>query len=132
MNLQIQTPISVFLDEEVVRVTARAENGSFCLLPRHIDFVASLVPGLLSFTPAGGGAARYVAVDEGILVKCGEDVLVSVWRTAGGTDLVELERAVAEDFRQRDEHERMARSALARLEAGALRRFAELEERQRG
>jgi F-type H+-transporting ATPase subunit epsilon len=132
MKLQILTPTDVFLEEEVAKVTAEAENGSFCLLPRHLDFVASLVPGLLAFAPAGGGDVRYVAADEGILVKCGDDVLVSVRRAAGGTDLELLERTVAEEFRQVDERERTARSAIARLEAGAIRRFAELGERGRG
>jgi F-type H+-transporting ATPase subunit epsilon len=132
MNLQVLTPTRVFLEEEVAKVTGQAENGSFCLLPRHIDFVASLVPSLLMFTPSGSGEPHYLAVDEGILVKCGDDVFVSVGRAAGGTDLSELERTVAEEFRQRDEHERNARSAIARLEAGAIRRFAELGERERG
>lgn len=128
MNLCVLTPTEVLLDREVGQVTAEAENGSFSLLPRHIDFVAALVPGLLSFREVDGRALRHVAVDEGILVKCGDDVLVSVRRAVVGTDLESLERTVADEFRQLDEHERGARSALARLEAGAIRRFAQLEE----
>lgn len=131
MRLQILTPGAPLLEEEVRQVTAEAENGSFSLLPRHIDFVASLVPSLLSFEPAEGDT-RYVAVDEGILVKCGDEVLVSVRRAVGGGGLGELERTVDEEFRRLDEHERTARSAVARLEAGAIRRFAELGEQERG
>ncbi len=126
MNLVLLTPTRTLVEVEVSRVTAEAENGSFCLLPRHIDFVAGLVPGLLSYIETGEETIRYAAIDEGILVKCGDDVLVSVRRASCGADLEALERTVAEEFRQLDEHERIARSAMARLEAGALRRFGQL------
>lgn len=132
MKLRVFTPTAVFLESQVDRVVATAENGSFCLLPRHIDFVASLVPSLLRFEESDGPGPRFVAIDEGVLVKCGEDVLVSTARAAGGTDLALLERTVSEEFRQHDESERSARSAIARLEAGALRWFAELGESEHG
>jgi len=126
MKLILLTPTRTLIEAEVTRVTAEAENGSFCLLPRHVDFVAGLVPGLLSFTEPEAESPRHVAVDEGILVKCGDEVLVSVRRASRGADLEDLERTVAEEFRQIDEHERSARSAMARLEAGALRRLGQL------
>lgn len=116
--------------DEVRKVTAEAENGSFTLLPRHIDFVAALVPSLLSCT--GDDGIRVFAVDEGILVKCGDDVFVAVRRAVGGGGLEALARTVGEEFEHLDEHERRARSAVARLEAGALRRFAELGARHHG
>ena len=47
---------------------AEADNGSFCLLPRHIDFATALAPGLLSFEEPGG-AESFLAVDSGVLVK---------------------------------------------------------------
>jgi len=132
MKLHVLTPgMMVLEDEEVRQITAEAGNGSFSLLPRHIDFVAALVPGLLSCV-APGGERRHFAVDEGILVKCGDDVLVAVRRAVGGADLESLERTVAEEFARLDEHERTARSAVARLEAGAIRRFAELGAREHG
>ena len=70
MKLKVVLPSGVLLDQEVVKVVAEAENGSFCLLPRHVDFVAALVPGILAFTPAQGDEA-FLATDEGVLVKCG-------------------------------------------------------------
>jgi hypothetical protein len=47
MKLTILLPGEVFLEAEAAKVIAEAGNGSFCLLPRHVDFVAALVPGLL-------------------------------------------------------------------------------------
>lgn len=128
MHLKVLLPTEVLVDEPVVRLVAEAENGFFCLLPRHIDFVAALVPGVLAFHDASG-AEHFAAVDEGTLVKCGADVLVSTWKGVLGTDLDRLRDIVDKTFLELDEHERKARTALARLEAGTLRGFLELQER---
>jgi F-type H+-transporting ATPase subunit epsilon len=126
MNLKVLLPDRVFLDEEAVKVVAEAENGSFCLLPRHIDFVAALVPGLLSYDDPKG-REQFLAIDEGMLVKCGLEILVSTRNAARGADLGKLKDVVSQQFRVLDERERLARSAAARLEAGLVRRLMELE-----
>ena len=127
MQLKVLLPTAVLVDEPVVKVIAEAENGSFCLLPRHVDFVAALVPGLLSFTTADG-VEEFLAVDEGILVKQGDDVRVSVINGVRGGALAELRALVTQQFERLDERERRARSALARMEADFVRRFIELRE----
>ena len=125
MKLQITTPIEVLLEEEVVQVTAEGPNGSFCLLPRHIDFVSLLAPGVLVFE-AEDGQESFVALDEGVLVKVGSEVLVSVLNAARSPDLGHLRQIVEEQFRELDEHERTVRTTLARLETDFVRRFLEL------
>jgi len=124
VRLKILLPAEMALDEETSKVTAEAENGSFTLLPRHIDFVAALVPGLLSYESAG--QEMFVAIDEGILVKRGDEVLVSVRGAVRGANLGQLRQTVEEQFKMLDERERKARSAVARIEAGVVRRFTEL------
>ena len=126
MNLKVLLPNEVLLEEDVVKIIAEAQNGHFCLLPRHVDFVAALVPGLLSFEDADG-REQFLAIDEGLLVKCGGEVLVSTRMAAQGGDLGQLRSVVEEQFQVLDERERMARSAAARLEAGLVRRFMEFE-----
>lgn len=126
MHLRLLLPTEVLVDARVEKIIAEAENGFFCLLPRHIDFVAALVPGILSFF-TGPEEERIAAIDEGILVKCGREVRISALGAVLGTDLDELEALVRERFIELDEHERKARSALARLEAGTLRAFRELQ-----
>lgn len=125
MRLRLLLPGEALLDEPVVKVIAEAEDGAFCLLPRHVDCVAVLVPGLLLYTTPTG-EERYLAVDTGTLVKCGPEVRVSVRRAVAGTDLSGLRATVEQEFKRLDEHERSARSALARLEASVVRRFVEL------
>ena len=126
MNLKVLLPAEVLVKEEVAKVTAEAHNGSFCLLPKHVDFVAALVPGILSFETAGGREA-FVAVDEGILVKCGEEVMVSTRNAMRGPDLGQLRRTVEERFKVLDDREKTARSAMVKIEAGFVRRFLEIQ-----
>jgi F-type H+-transporting ATPase subunit epsilon len=126
MNLKVLLPAEVLVQEDVAKVTAEAHNGSFCLLPKHVDFVAALVPGILSFETAGGREA-FVAVDEGILVKCGEEVMVSTRNAMRGPDLGQLRRTVEERFKVLDDREKTARSAMVKIEAGFVRRFLEIQ-----
>ncbi len=130
MRLKVLLPTLVLIDQPVSKVIAEAENGSFCLKPRHIDFVAALVPGLLAYTPEKGDEV-FLAVDEGTLIKCGDEVLVATRNAVRGRDLGQLRAAVEEQFRRLDESERAARGALVQLEAGIVRRFSELKETPR-
>lgn len=131
MRLRVMLPTEILVDEDVTKVIAEAQNGSFALLPRHVDFTAALVPGILEFEPAKG-QRQLVAIDEGILVKCGANVLVSTLNATRDHELSALRRAVVVRFRTLDEEQRSTRTSLARLEAGALRRFLELEDHMRG
>jgi F-type H+-transporting ATPase subunit epsilon len=127
MKLKVLLPSQILINEEALKISVEAENGSFTMLPRHIDFVAALVPGLLSFVDKDG-EERFLAVNEGILVKCGSEVLVSSRDAVIGPDLGELRRTVEQHFTEFDEHEKVARAAVARLEADLVRRFMELEQ----
>ena len=126
MKLKVLLPAEVLVQEEVAKVTAEAHNGSFCLLPKHVDFVAALVPGILSFQTAGGREA-FVALDEGILVKCGDEVMVSTRNAMRGPDLGQLRRTAEERFKVLDDREKTARSAMVKIEAGFVRRFLEIQ-----
>lgn len=125
MRLKILLPHEVFLDKKISKLIAEGENGYFCLKPRHIDFVSALVPGL--FMIAGEkGEEEFFALNEGILVKSGAQVLVSTQNAVAGPDLEGLKRAVDEDFRKTNEQEETARSIIAKLEVDTIRRFMEL------
>lgn len=130
MRLKVVLPTEILLDQPIAKLVAEAENGAFCILPRHIDFVAALVPGVLVYADADG-AERFIGIDEGTLVKCGEEVLVSLRNAVAGDHLEDLRGVVRRKFIELDERERSARSALARLEAGVVRRFVELQEQIR-
>ncbi len=126
MRLKVLLPTRVLIDQDVTKVTAEAENGSFCILPRHIDFVAALVPGILSFK--SNREEEFLAVDEGILVKCGKEVMVSTRKAVRGKNLGTLKQTVEEEFRILDEREKKTRSILAKLELDFARRIFQLRE----
>ena len=103
---------------------AEARGGSFGILPHRLDCVAALAPGILTYATEAKGDV-YVAVDEGVLVKIGAQVLVSVRYAVGGTDLGQLRQAVEKEFLSLDNREKSVRAAVAKLESGLIRRFAE-------
>ncbi len=125
MKLKVLLPAEVLLDEEVEKVTAEAENGFFTLLPRHVDFVAALVPGIFSYQTTGG-AEYFLALDEGILVKQGEQVYVSAARAMPGDNLDQLQDTVENELKVLDENEKKTRTVMSRLEADTLRRFTRM------
>ncbi len=126
MKLKVLLPTEILIDEEVVKVIAEAENGSFCLLSRHVDFVAAIIPGIFSFVTLEL-VEQFYAVDEGILIKCGQEVMLSTRNAVRGPDLGVLKKAVQKQFVELEDREKMSRSALARLEAGFIRRFMDIE-----
>lgn len=125
MRLEVITPMAVCVDRTVRRIVAEGPEGHFGMWPAHVDFVSELVPGIL-FYETEDGAERFVAVNSGTLVKCGDEVRVAVRGALEGDDLRELRARVEAEFRQHDEEERDARAAMARLEADMIRRFREL------
>src|SRR5664280_1529343 len=126
MMLKILLPAEILIKQEVKKIVAEAENGSFCLMPNHIDFVATLAPGIFTYEPAQGGQ-ELLAMDVGTLVKKGSNVLVSTRNAVRAPDLGKLKQVVVEKYDILDEREKMVRSASARLEASLIRRFVELK-----
>jgi F-type H+-transporting ATPase subunit epsilon len=126
MNLKVLVPYQVFAEKAgLSRLVAETRTGSFGILPHRLDCIAALAPGILTWeTPTDGEV--FVAVDEGVLVKTGADVVVSVRRAIGGTDLGALRQAVQREFLTLDAGEQSTRQAMARLESGLLLRLAGL------
>ena len=127
MTLKILLPFQRLLEVgEVTCIVAETKGGFFGLWPRRLDCVAHLVPGIITYGTRGQGE-HYVAVDEGVLVKTGQTVLVSVRHAVIGGDLGGLRQLVEEKFVEIDEHEREVRSILARMESNIVRQTRELQ-----
>jgi F-type H+-transporting ATPase subunit epsilon len=125
MNLKVLLPFHVFVEKTgVSRIVAETREGSFGLLPHRLDCVAALAPGILIYENEAEGEI-YVAVDEGVLIKTGPDVLVSVRNAIAGTDLSQLRESVEREFLNLDEREQTVRSMMAKIESGFIRRLAE-------
>jgi F-type H+-transporting ATPase subunit epsilon len=127
MNLKLLLPFRVFAERtDVLRIVAETRDACFGLLPRRLDCTAAIGPGILSYETEAEGEV-FVAVDEGVLVKAGPDVLVSVRRALSGSDLGQLRARVDKEFLTLSEQEQTVRTVMAKLEAGFLQRLASFQ-----
>jgi F-type H+-transporting ATPase subunit epsilon len=123
MTLKVLLPYKVFAEtHQVKRIVAMTHEGAFGILPNRLDCVAALSAGILVFE-AEGAEETYLAVDEGVLVKTGLDVRVSVRNAMSGMGLDALRAAVEKEFMQLDEQERSLRSVLTKMESGFIQRL---------
>ncbi|HSM58033.1 MAG TPA: F0F1 ATP synthase subunit epsilon [Candidatus Sulfomarinibacteraceae bacterium] len=131
MWLKILLPWQVLVDEAVAQVTVEAADGALSLRPRHVDYVTLLVPGILSYRrtdgASGRGSEQFAAVDRGILVKRGGEVLISARDGVLGDALEELEEMVATTFQDRVVREQQLQATLARLNSDFIRRLVEMD-----
>jgi F-type H+-transporting ATPase subunit epsilon len=123
IELKIYLPSGIFLETIVGKVKGESPAGEFCLLPRHIDYVTALVPGILSYTNLDG-REFFLALDNGILAKQGQEVMIAARRAVAG-ELGMLNQEVEKMLLAMNEREKLNKSAVAKLEAGFLRRFIE-------
>jgi F-type H+-transporting ATPase subunit epsilon len=127
VQLKVLVPSQVFACiEDVARIVVMTPTGSFGLLPHRMDCAAVLSPGLLSYATASNEEV-HVAVDAGVMVKTGAEVLVCVRRAISGADLGRLQQAVQLELLKLSEQEQASRRTLAHLEAGLIREFVELQ-----
>lgn len=123
MQLEVLLPFRVFLHcTGVRRIVAETKDGSFGLLPARLDCVAALTPGILTFETEAEGET-HIAIDEGVLVKAGRKVYVSVRNAMGGAGLDKLHETIEQEFLSLDEQEKNTRAMLAKLESGLVRQL---------
>ena len=127
MQLKILVPSQVFACiENVAQIVVTTPTGSFGLLPHRMDCAAVLAPGVLSYVTASHDEF-HMAVDAGVMVKTGAEVLVCVRHAISGADLGRLQQAVQQELLRLSEQEQSSRRTLAHLESGLIREFVELQ-----
>ncbi|MBU0730613.1 MAG: F0F1 ATP synthase subunit epsilon [Proteobacteria bacterium] len=127
MILRILLPTAKFLEEKVAKIKGEGLEGEFCLKPRHIDYSTALSPGIFSYITANG-KEHFLAIDQGILVKQGDEVMIATRSTVAG-ELGQLNREVENMLIEKQEREKQGRSAVAKLEIGFIKRFLEFSHR---
>jgi F-type H+-transporting ATPase subunit epsilon len=126
MHLRILIPTEIFADVTGVSgIVAETGEGSFGLLEHRLDCVAALAPGILTYTTEH--STVYLAVDEGVLVKTGSDVLVSVRHAIGGANLGQLHDEIKRRFLTLNRQERTVRDMVAKMESDFVGRLAEFQ-----
>lgn len=126
MNLKILLPHKVFADlKDVTKIVVETTAGSNGILPQRLDCTAALIPGILQYQTEKDGV-KYVAINDGILIKAGSNVMISVRNAIGNAPLGKLRNLVEQEMRELDEIEINARTVMAKLETGFLRNFQKL------
>lgn len=126
MTLRVTTPEKSLFEGTVAKIAADGVDGGRGLLPRHVDFVMPLKPGIMACTDADG-AETYFAVNGGVLVKKGAEVTVAARHAVMTERMEDLPRVVLEFFAEAEEHVEAAQRAAIRLETMLMREFLELK-----
>lgn len=126
MHLKILLPHKIFADiKNVKKIVVETTAGSYGILPRRLDCTAALTPGILMYETETDGV-KYIALDDGILIKAGSEVTVSVRNAMGDAPLGKLRSLVEQEMMQLDELEINARRVMAKLETGFMRNFQKI------
>jgi F-type H+-transporting ATPase subunit epsilon len=127
MQLKILLPYITFAEKlDVVRIVAETNQGSFGILPNRLDCSAALTAGIFCYQCTNGEEV-FIAVDQGVLVKTGFNVLVSVRRAIGHADLDQLHALVKKEFLVVDEYEKHMHATMVKLETGFLRQLSNFQ-----
>ncbi|MEO6684406.1 MAG: F0F1 ATP synthase subunit epsilon [Dyadobacter sp.] len=126
MDLKILLPYKIFAEiKDVKSIVAETSEGSFGFLPQRLDCVAILVPGIFTYKT---DKLYYIAVDQGIFVKRGTQVTVSVRNAVSGDELGQLADKIKNEFKNTDENEEKVRHLASKLESGFLSRLRKFEQ----
>lgn len=125
LRIKLTLPYETILEKEVDKITAPGVEGSFQVLPKHIDVVWTLQPGILILSL--DDEDEYFAIDKGVLVKEDDIVYISSFKAIKGDSLENLNKAISENFKNLDEREKKAQKVLVKLETDTMQRFMEIE-----
>jgi len=127
MRLLITVPTAVVIDEtDVTAIRAEDESGSFGIMNGHADLLTALNVCIVSWKGMGE-KRRYCAVRRGVLsvnrAADGTEVAIATREAVSGDSLKHLEQVVLDEFRQRQEAERAARTDSLQLQIKAVRQI---------
>ncbi|RFS20181.1 F0F1 ATP synthase subunit epsilon [Chitinophaga silvatica] len=126
LHLRILLPSQIFLEKtDVIRITVETTAGSYGFLPQRLDCTAALIPGILFYESVSDGE-KYIAVEEGVIVKAGFEIMIAVRNAVGNASLGELKSLIDQKLKLADEKKVNMRSVIARLETSFVRNIQQL------
>lgn len=132
MRLTIMTPNKIIDEREVIKVSAIGREGSFTLLPGHVDIFSSLVRCIVSAEDSDQKVHVYAA-DGGILTKEGPMVRISSPFAVKGQVINEddpeqgLAERIDNALSELEKESGHIRTETLRVETDLVRRMIELE-----
>jgi F-type H+-transporting ATPase subunit epsilon len=99
LNLRIYTPQKLFLEETITRLKVQEKDCNYTIFPRHIDYLSCFNRSTIVFRKLSGEEG-YVWLNQGVLVKCGREVQISVFSAIdGGSSAANLKVAMDKNMK---------------------------------
>ena len=125
MELKVVTPIEVILSCPIQKITIEGIDGFRSLLPKHIDFITALKPGIMTYVTTDN-ATKYLACNQGLFVKCGTQVSISTPWAVISDDLEHLKHHIKQNMAEMEQERKEVGVSMARLEIGLTKGLIQL------
>ncbi|MCP4393707.1 MAG: hypothetical protein GY804_05500 [Alphaproteobacteria bacterium] len=127
MRIKVQLPDQIIYEDEAELIKYEAEDGTFTMLPRHIDFASSLVPGVVRVTQKDGNEV-FLATSRAVLVKQGDLVTISTSLAVVSDSLEDVQDTLNAELEKSSEEIQNARDSLARMEVAIVKKYMEISD----
>jgi len=122
MRLEIITPLSIVVDEDIESLRAEDDTGSFGILPGHAPFLTALSISIVSWRAADKD--RFCAVRKGVMTVSGNtNIAIATREAVTGNDLATLDEEVLHRFQTEADEERVEHVEAMRLQMNAIRQM---------
>lgn len=95
LNLRVYTPEKLFLEKEILKITLNGKEGSFSILPKHVDYISSFDDCIMCYTDTSNKTS-FLATNQGIITKIGRNIEISTFHVIVGNSLMELKNNINE------------------------------------
>ena len=129
LNLRIYTPEKLALEEEILKITVNGEEGSFTILPKHVDYISSFNDCIIYYTDKSNNI-RFIAINQWILTKIGRNIEISTFHIITGNTLQELKDNMNEISKKSDEldiKEKQLNQNLKQIEFNLFKKIMEFK-----
>lgn len=124
MKLQIVTPLSIVLEQDVDQLRAEDASGSFGIMHSHTPFMTALAISIVSWHRAE--QEQFCAVRGGVLTVSGSKITtiaIATREAVVGNDLAKLGADVLARFQLEADAERIDHIETVQLQLNAIRRM---------
>lgn len=126
IDLKIYSPIELFLDESVKRLTFQGKEGFLTILPNHIDYVSSFETNVMNFIDENNNK-KFIALTNGVLIKYADKVRLMAYKAILGDSLKELREKIDIISDNENNIEKEINKNLKQLEYYMLNNLTELK-----
>jgi len=129
VDLRVITPTEIVLSCPIQKITIEGIEGFRTLLPKHMDFITALKPGIMTYMTQDS-QIQYLACNQGLCVKCGDTVSISTPWAIISDNLSHLKIRIKQAFQEMEQERKEVGVSLARLEIGLTKGLMQLRQEE--